>query len=59
MNPNEQNADTHPAAGDSSGKGRFWHWVRIGVSLLSFGLIFPHAMTEDMEDAKPGGGQDR
>jgi hypothetical protein len=34
---------------ESKGKGRFWHWVRVVVSFLSFGFIFPHAMTEDMD----------
>ena len=29
---------------------RYGHWVRIGVSLLSGGFIFPHAFTEDDED---------
>jgi hypothetical protein len=34
---------------ESKGKSRFWHWVRIVVCFLSFGFIFPHAMTEDMD----------
>jgi hypothetical protein len=31
----------------SKRKSRFWHWVRVVVSFLSFGFIFPHSLTED------------
>ena len=37
---------------ESTGKSRFWHWVRVAMSLLSFGFIFPHAFTEDDDIAK-------
>jgi hypothetical protein len=26
---------------------RVGHWIRVAVMFLSFGFIFPHAMTED------------
>ncbi len=28
------------------------HWVRVVVMFLSLGFIFPHAMTEDEDEAK-------
>ena len=28
-------------------KSRLGHWARVAVMFLSFGVIFPHAMTED------------
>jgi hypothetical protein len=28
------------------------HWVRVAVMCLSFGFIFPHAMTENDDIAK-------
>jgi hypothetical protein len=31
----------------SKRKSRFLHWVRVVVMFLSFGFIFPQAMTED------------
>jgi hypothetical protein len=31
----------------STPKSMFGHWVRVAVMFLSFGFIFPHAMTED------------
>jgi hypothetical protein len=37
---------------ESTGKSRFWHWVRVVVSLFSFGFIFPHSFTEDDDIAK-------
>lgn len=36
----------------SKGKGRFWHWVRVVVMFLSFGMIFPNVMTEDEDIAR-------
>ena len=38
----------------STGKSRLGHWVRVAVMILSGGFIFPHAMTEDMDDPKHG-----
>jgi len=37
---------------ESTGKSRFWHWVRVAIMSLSFGFIFPHAMTEEEDTAK-------
>jgi hypothetical protein len=37
---------------ESTGKSRLGHWVRVAVMFLSFGFIFPHAMTEDDDIAK-------
>jgi hypothetical protein len=31
----------------STPKSKFGHLVRVAVMFLSFGFIFPHAMTED------------
>jgi hypothetical protein len=33
-------------------KSRLGHWVRVAVMFLSFGMIFPNAMTEDMNIVK-------
>jgi len=37
---------------ESTDKSRFCHWLRVAVSLLSFGFIFSHAFTEDEDIAK-------
>ena len=37
---------------------KLFHWVRVVVMFLSGGFIFPHAMTEDMDIAKPGTDKD-
>ena len=44
----------------SKRKSRLGHWMRIVVMFLSFGLIFPHAMTEDEDTgiAKHGADKD-
>lgn len=36
-------------------KGKFGHWARITVSILSGCFIFPHALTENDEVARRGG----
>ena len=36
----------------STAKSMFGHWVRVALMFLSFGFIFPHAMTEDDDIAK-------
>jgi hypothetical protein len=41
-----------PQSKETTGKGRFWHWMRVVVMFLSFGFIFPHAMTEDNDNTK-------
>ena len=43
MTLNSQRKDASPA----TTPGRIGHWVRVVVMFLSFGFIFPHAMTED------------
>jgi hypothetical protein len=52
MTQNKQNKDANTATTNSTFKSRFGHWVRVVVMFLSFGFIFPHAMTEDMDIAK-------
>ena len=41
-----------PAKTESKPKSRAGHWVRIVVSIISFGFIFPHSFTEDDDIAK-------
>jgi hypothetical protein len=41
-----QSKNSSPATKDSP-VSRFGHWVRVAVMFLSFGFVFPHAMTED------------
>lgn len=36
----------------SKEKTRFWHWVRVVVMFMSFGMIFPNVMTEEEDAAK-------
>jgi hypothetical protein len=36
----------------SKRKSRVGHWARVVVMFLSFGFIFPHALTEDEGIAK-------
>ena len=52
MTQNKQNKDANKATTDLRRKNRLGHWVRVAVSLLSFGFIFPHAFTEDDDIAK-------
>ncbi len=35
-------------------KGKFGHWARITLGILSGGFIFPHAFTENDEVAEQG-----
>ena len=42
----------------STPKGKFGHVVRVAVMFLSFGFIFPHAMTEDNNITKFGADKD-
>lgn len=30
-------------------RDKYLRWTRIGICLLSFGMVFPNAMTEGME----------
>jgi hypothetical protein len=52
MTKSNQDKDTGPATTDSTSKSRLGHWVRVVVMCLSFGMIFPNAMTEDDDIAK-------
>ena len=46
MTPSGQSKNSNPARKDPS-LSRIGHWIRVIVMFLSFGFIFPHAMTED------------
>ena len=46
MTESGQPKNSRPATKDPS-LSRIGHWVRVLVMFLSFGFIFPHAMTED------------
>jgi hypothetical protein len=52
MTQSKQCKDGSLVATDSTRKSRLAHWVRVVVMFLSFGMIFPHAMTEDEDIAK-------
>jgi hypothetical protein len=52
MTQSKQCKDASPATTDATRKNRLGHWMRVVVMFLSFGFIFPHAMTEDMDIAK-------
>ena len=49
--------DANPAATDST-VSRVGHLVRVAVMFLSFGFIFPHAMTEDKNITQSGSDKD-
>ena len=55
---NKQDKDTSPATTDSTSKSSLGHWVRIVVSLLSFGFIFPNSMTENDDIVKHDAGKE-
>ena len=46
-----ENKDAKPATSTLS---RVGYWVRVAVMFLSFGFIFPHAMTEDSNITQSG-----
>jgi len=52
MTPSKRHKDGSPATTDWACKSRLGHWVRVALMFLSFGFIFPHAMTEDDDIAK-------
>lgn len=61
MTQSKQNEDVSPATTDSMGKSglsRLGHWMRVVGMILSGGFIFPHALTEDMDNAKNGADTD-
>ena len=57
MTLTKQSKDANPATTDST-LSRVGHWVRVAVMFLSFGFIFPHAMTEDDNITKHGADKD-
>jgi hypothetical protein len=52
MNQSQENKDASPAKSDSRLTSRFGHWLRVTLMVLSFGFIFPNALTEDEDIAK-------
>jgi hypothetical protein len=52
MTKSKQDKVASPATTDSTSKSRLGHWMRVVVSLLSFGFIFPNSMTEDDDIVK-------
>lgn len=34
---------------EETSSGKYLRWTRIGICVLSFGMVFPNAMTEGME----------
>ncbi len=52
MTQAKQGVIASPAKMASRPKSRAGHWVRIIVSIISFGFIFPHAFTEDDDKLK-------
>jgi hypothetical protein len=50
MTQSKQNKDASPATKNAT--RRLGHWMRVVVMFLSFGFIFPHALTEDMNIAR-------
>jgi hypothetical protein len=52
MTQSKQSKDVSSATTDATRKRKLGHWVRVLVMFLSFGFIFPHVMTEDMDIAK-------
>ncbi len=57
MTEGKQCKEANPAITDSTGS-RLGHWVRVAVMFLSFGFVFPHAMTEDDDMIKHGAERD-
>lgn len=46
-----QQSDKNPGASKHD-SGRYAHWGRVTLMLLSFGMLFPNAMTENMDLTK-------
>ncbi len=53
MTENSQDKDARPATSGSKRPSRVGHWLRIAVSILTGGFVFPHAFTE-YDDIAPG-----
>lgn len=47
MTKSKQGKKASTATTDSTGKSSIGHWVRVVVMCLSFGFIYPNAMTEN------------
>ena len=47
MTQEKQPKDASPAKTDPKPKATIGHWLRVAVSILSFGFIFPHSFTEN------------
>ena len=43
-----QQSDKNPGT-SNPGSGRLAHWGRVTLMLLSFGVLYPNAMTEGMD----------
>ena len=56
MTENKQFEGAGSATSDSRRKTRFWHWMRVVVSFMSGGFVFPHALTEEDETDTAGHG---
>ena len=52
MAQGKQGVNASATATGSKPKSRVGHWIRIAVSIISFGFIFPHSFTEDDDIAK-------
>jgi hypothetical protein len=52
MTQSKQCKDASAATTDATRKSRLGHWMRVVVMFLSFGFIFPQAMTEDVDIGK-------
>jgi hypothetical protein len=52
MAQEKQGVIANPSTTSSKPKSRVGHWVRIIVSIISFGFVFPHSFTEDDDIAK-------
>ena len=58
MTQNKRHKDANPATTDSKPKSTIGHWMRVAVMFLSFGFIFPHALTEDEDIANISTGKE-
>ena len=43
-----QQSDKNPGT-SNPGSGRLAHWGRVTLMILSFGMLYPNAMTENMD----------
>jgi hypothetical protein len=52
MDQSQEHKDASPTKNDSRLTSRLGHWLRVTLMVLSFGFIFPNALTEDEDIAK-------